>query len=153
MSTDARHPTHRHPLRRRRALTGEDPQRGSLHARRAAGVLNMRWVRSTLDRISRFKESSFVQEMREPVRDFEGVRQAMLHLLGGVSDPRAARMVQRVCRAANAEALWYLRADLVGALAVQHGEEEAHKLVRRITRMLESQVPEGWHSRPSPLAE
>lgn len=152
MTTHARNCTCCHPLRRRGALTGEDPQRGSLRPRHGS-VLNMRWVRGALYRISRFAENQPVQETQELAPSFEDAREAMIYLLGGATNPLAVKVLARACRAANAEALWYLRADLLGALSIEHGEEEARQLVRRITLMLESLVPEGWHSRPSPLMQ
>jgi hypothetical protein len=47
--------------------------------------------------------------------------------------------------------LWYLRGDLMAALAAMHGEVAARQRIAAITAMFHGLVPESLNSRPSPL--
>ena len=49
------------------------------------------------------------------------------------------------------QGLWYLRGDVLAALASVHGESKARQKLQRITPMFRGLVPGSLHSRPSPL--
>ena len=49
------------------------------------------------------------------------------------------------------QALWYLRGDLMAALAAMHGEVAARQKVAAVTQMFQGLLPNGLNSRPSPL--
>jgi hypothetical protein len=80
----------------------------------------------------------------------EDIREAMLALLDehGRQFPSVMR---RVRYAHDVQALWYLRGDLMAALAAMHGEATAREKVGRITKMFHGLLPGSLNSRPSPL--
>jgi hypothetical protein len=80
----------------------------------------------------------------------EDIREAMLALLGD-SGKQYPQITRRIRYANDIQALWYLRGDLMAALAALHGESDARKQVQRITDMFRGLVPGSMNSRPSPL--
>lgn len=81
----------------------------------------------------------------------EDIRESMLAVLGE-SGPRHFPQITRRIRYANdIQALWYLRGDLMGALAAMHGEMAAREKIQGITRMFQGLLPNSLNSRPSPL--
>ena len=81
----------------------------------------------------------------------EDIREAMLVLLGDVGPKRFPHVTRRVRYANDIQALWYLRGDLMAALAAMHGEVAAREKVAAVTRMFQGLLPNGLNSRPSPL--
>ncbi|CAN5527691.1 hypothetical protein BH11PSE7_BH11PSE7_10580 [soil metagenome] len=61
------------------------------------------------------------------------------------------QLARRIRHAPDIQVLWYLRGDLMGMLAAEHGETEARRKVAALTRMFEGLLPRGLKSRPSPL--
>ena len=49
------------------------------------------------------------------------------------------------------QSLWYLRGDLMAALASSHGEAAAREKLETLSEMFEDLLPRGLRSRPSPL--
>ena len=81
----------------------------------------------------------------------EDIRESMLAMLGE-NGPRDFPQVTRRIRYANdIQALWYLRGDLMGALASMHGEAAAREKMGSISAMFQGLLPGGLSSRPSPL--
>src|SRR4051812_12161831 len=63
----------------------------------------------------------------------EDIRESMLATLGE-SGPRDFPQITRRIRYANdIQALWYLRGDLMGALATMHGESLARQKIASVT--------------------
>lgn len=81
----------------------------------------------------------------------EDIRQAMLDMLGESATKHFPQVTRRVRYANDVQALWYLRGDLMGALAAMHGEAVARERVARLTGMFRGLLPAGLTSRPSPL--
>lgn len=81
----------------------------------------------------------------------EDIREAMLALLGQAGTKQFANVVRRVRYANDVQALWYLRGDLMAALAATQGEAAARQKVQQITRMFQGLIPGSLTSRPSPL--
>jgi len=81
----------------------------------------------------------------------EDVRETMLALLGEAGFKKFPALTRRLRYAADIQALWYLRGDLMGALAAMHGERPAREQLARVTEMFKGLVPGSLHSRPSPL--
>jgi hypothetical protein len=82
----------------------------------------------------------------------EDIREAMLELLADSGGAKAFASVTRRVRYANdIQALWYLRGDLLAALASVHGEMAAREKVAGITEMFRGLLPASLNSRPSPL--
>lgn len=81
----------------------------------------------------------------------EDIREAMLGLLSEAGGRQFANVTRRVRYANDIQALWYLRGDLLAALATVHGEAAARQKVQRVTRMFQGLLPGSLNSRPSPL--
>ncbi|HET6829329.1 MAG TPA: hypothetical protein VFH35_11650 [Ramlibacter sp.] len=81
----------------------------------------------------------------------EDIREAMLNLLGETGPKRFPQITRRVRYANDIQALWYLRGDLMAALAALDGEGVARRKVQGITEMFRGLLPGSLTSRPSPL--
>lgn len=81
----------------------------------------------------------------------EDVRESMLDLLGAAGPKQFPTVVRRIRYATDIQALWYLRGDLMGALAALHGERAAREKIASVTAMFTGLLPNSLHSRPSPL--
>jgi hypothetical protein len=81
----------------------------------------------------------------------EDIREAMLSLLGETGTKQFANVTRRIRFANDVQGLWYLRGDLMAALAALHGEAAAREKVLKITQMFHGLLPGSLSSRPSPL--
>lgn len=81
----------------------------------------------------------------------EDIREAMLALLGQAGTKQFANVTRRVRYANDIQALWYLRGDVLAALAATQGEMAAREKIQQITRMFDGLLPGSLTSRPSPL--
>lgn len=81
----------------------------------------------------------------------EDIREAMLALLGESGSKQFANVTRRIRYANDIQGLWYLRGDLMAALATTQGEAEARKKLRQITQMFQGLLPGSLNSRPSSL--
>ena len=83
----------------------------------------------------------------------EDIREAMLALLTEAGSRQFGNVMRRVRYANDIEGLWYLRGDLLAALASVHGEAQARQKLQRVTQMFRGLLPGSLHSRPSPLTQ
>jgi hypothetical protein len=81
----------------------------------------------------------------------EDIREAMLALLAEAGGKQFANVTRRVRYANDVQGLWYLRGDLMAALASTQGEAAAREKVQRVTQMFRGLLPGSLNSRPSPL--
>jgi hypothetical protein len=81
----------------------------------------------------------------------EDIRESMLSVLGDSGPQHFPHVTRRIRYAADIQALWYLRGDLMAALAAMHGEVEARRKIGSITQMFTGLLPGSLASRPSPL--
>src|SRR3954468_15810180 len=81
----------------------------------------------------------------------EDIREAMLGLLGPGAPKHFPQITRRIRYANDIHALWYLRGDLMAALANMHGETVARQKVASISAQFQGLLPGGLSSRPSPL--
>lgn len=81
----------------------------------------------------------------------EDIRESMLALLGEAGPKHFPQITRRIRYANDIQALWYLRGDLMAALAAMHGEVAARKRIASVTDMFRGLLPNGLNSRPSPL--
>ncbi len=81
----------------------------------------------------------------------EDIRESMLTLLGDLGPKHFPQITRRIRYANDVQALWYLRGDLMGALAAMHGEATAREQVASVTSMFQGLLPNGLNSRNSPL--
>lgn len=82
----------------------------------------------------------------------EDIRSAMLGLMTAGEDERFPHVVRRIRYAGDVQGLWYMRGDLMAALASSHGEAAAREKVETLRDMFEELLPSGLRSRPSPLS-
>lgn len=81
----------------------------------------------------------------------EDIRESMLAVLGDTGPKHFPQITRRIRYANDIQALWYLRGDLMAALASMHGEAAAREKVSSITAQFQGLLPNGLNSRPSPL--
>jgi hypothetical protein len=81
----------------------------------------------------------------------EDIREAMLSVLGENAPKRFPQLTRRIRYATDVQALWYLRGDLMAALSSMHGEMVARQKVAAVTAQFNGLLPNGLHSRASPL--
>ena len=69
-----------------------------------------------------------------------------LHMLDAVAPPRQllrhAALVRKLLQARSIEALWYLRSDMMAALAGDHGEAQARHMLDTLTTLFNGLLPE-----------
>ncbi len=82
----------------------------------------------------------------------EDIRSAMLELMTPVEEARFPHVMRRVRYAGDVQGLWFLRGDLMAALASSHGEVAAREKLETLSEMFEDLLPGGLRSRPSPLS-
>jgi hypothetical protein len=81
----------------------------------------------------------------------EDIRRSMLELMTAAEDARFPQVVRRIRYAPDVQGLWFLRGDLMAALASSHGEAAARGKIETLSEMFEDLLPRGLRSRPSPL--
>jgi hypothetical protein len=81
----------------------------------------------------------------------EDVRESMLAALGPAGPRHFPQITRRIRYANDIHALWYLRGDLMAALANVHGEATARQKIASITAQFQGLLPGSLNSRPSPL--
>ncbi len=77
----------------------------------------------------------------------EDIRFAMLDLLGEAGVNQYPTVARRIRLAGDAQDLWYVRADLMAALAGLHGEKRARKRMASISALFDGLLPKGMVSR------
>ena len=83
----------------------------------------------------------------------EDIREAMLEGLGVSSAVAATKLELRVTYAEDLQDLWYLRGDIMAAIAAVDGEALAREKLNQISDMYTGLLPRSLASRPSPLGE
>lgn len=81
----------------------------------------------------------------------EDIRESMLATLGDEGPRQFPQITRRIRYAGDIQSLWYLRGDLMAALAAVHGERTARQKIASITAQFQGLLPGGLSSRPSPL--
>ena len=112
----------------------------------------MRWLKPSL-------RSSLYSLLGNPVPPTESIlecgtediREAMLTVLGATGSANFPQITRRIRYANDIQALWYLRGDLMAALASMHGETLAREKIQSLSTMFRGLLPSGLGSRPSPL--
>jgi hypothetical protein len=92
-----------------------------------------------------------------PTRDVEDatgeIQEAMLVALGAAGATAFPNVARRIQFAPDLQALWYLRGDLMGAIASLHGEQHAREIIKDLSSDFEGLLPGGLSTRPSPLGD
>jgi hypothetical protein len=81
----------------------------------------------------------------------EDIRLAMLDMLGEEGAARFPGVARRIRASADAQGLWYARAELMAALADLHGEAVARTRMVSLSVLFDGMLPKGLMSRPSTL--
>ena len=82
--------------------------------------------------------------------DIEDIRDSMLALLDTVQDAQFIYVRRRIRYTQDLLGLWYLRGDLMRALASRDGEAQAGERIKAITRLFDGMLPHGLNARPNP---
>jgi hypothetical protein len=112
----------------------------------------MRWLKPSL-------RSSIYGLLGNPVTPSESilesgtedVRESMLLVLGEAGPKQFPQVTRRIRYAVDIQALWYLRGDLMAALAAMHGEMAAREKIASITGQFQGLLPNSLGSRSSRL--
>ncbi len=80
------------------------------------------------------------------------IRQAMLDVLGDRGAMAYPMVKLRLTYANDVQDLWYLRGDVMAAIAALDGEATARKQLAILSAMFKGQLPSGLASRFSPLS-
>jgi hypothetical protein len=83
----------------------------------------------------------------------EDIRELMLSVLGDDGSSQFPQVTRRIRYANDVQSLWYLRGDLMAALASMHGEAAARKKIASVTAQFQGLLPASLVSRPSPLVD
>jgi hypothetical protein len=81
----------------------------------------------------------------------EDIRESMLDALGEDGSRQFLPTTRRIRYATDIKDLWYLRADLMAAIAALQGEAVARQKIASINAQFQGLLPGGLASRPSPL--
>lgn len=96
----------------------------------------MRWAKTSL-RNSFFGWLAH-QPAAEPSIRLEEVRKAMLEAIEQCADGSNSAIERKVLFAYDLDALWYLRTDLMSAIAASRGESTAHDCLANISSMFDA---------------
>lgn len=96
-------------------------------------------------------ETKKKQPVRRLVERLEDIRLAMLDMLGEEGVRQYPKLVRRIHLSGDAQTLWYVRSDLMAALAGLHGEQVARTRMVSLSVLFEGMLPKGLMSRPTTL--
>lgn len=112
----------------------------------------MRWAPSSL-MIDFFRAKRTVATAKENTSGLEDIRQNMLELMGERCAQSFPVVHLRVMYANNAEDLWYLRGDVMSAIAALDGEATAREKIAKVSDKFKGMLPYGLSSRTSSLGQ
>ncbi|HEY8049945.1 MAG TPA: hypothetical protein VIE63_12275 [Ramlibacter sp.] len=111
----------------------------------------MRWLKPSLRSIYGLLGNASAPTDSLLEGGIEEVREAMLASLEHAGPGQFQPLTRRIRYANDIQSLWYLRGDLMAALAAMHGESVARRKMAGITEQFEGLLPGSMTSRPSPL--
>ena len=82
----------------------------------------------------------------------EAIRRSMIEALGEQGSCVYPMVARRIRLAIDAQSLWYVRGDLMAALARMHGEALARQQINRLTALFEDLLPPSLAPRSRSLA-
>ncbi len=111
----------------------------------------MRWLNSQLKSslLALLGSTAITSSLREG--RIEHIRQLMLDELGEFGDVNFPKIVLRVRYAIDAQALWFVRSEVMAVLGMMHGETIAREKINRISEKFKGLLPKGLISRSSSL--
>lgn len=102
---------------------------------------------------------STLQEKLNPLREdtvqasyqIDDIRQAMLSCLGMAAREMYPQVERRILLASSVPTLWFLRPDLLMAVAAHSGEQAAREVIDDISDMFDGLLPQGLSGKASGL--
>lgn len=82
----------------------------------------------------------------------EDIREWMIDELEDSEELKFSQIVRRVRYATDAQALWFIRGEVMTALAEMHGETVAREKISHISQKFKGLLPKGLNSRSSLLS-
>lgn len=73
----------------------------------------------------------------------DDIRQAMLSCLGAAARERFPHVERRILQASSVRTLWFLRPDLLMAVAAHSGEQAARQAIDDLSDMFDGLLPQG----------
>jgi len=112
----------------------------------------MRWLKSSV-RANLYGLLGHPVDPTQSILDVgtEDVRTSMLELLGQAGYSRFPQLARRIRYAGELQGLWYLRGDLMAAVASMYGEAIARDRLREVSDLFQGLLPGSLATRPSPL--
>jgi hypothetical protein len=114
----------------------------------------MRWIRSSLvagvQNIINGQSGSHESRMQSALED---IREAMLDGLGVPGAATASKLELKVTYASDLNDLWYLRGDVMAAIAAVDGEVAARRQLDQISGMFKGLLPKSLTARNSSLRD
>jgi hypothetical protein len=90
----------------------------------------------------------------EEIEDAIGsIQESMLRALGRDGARSYPAIARRIQFSDDLQALWYLRGDLMAALAALHGETSASEAISTISEQFQGLLPKALAARTSPLGK
>lgn len=83
----------------------------------------------------------------------DAIRRTMTDLASSCGGRASAGLAMRMHYAADAQALWYMRSELMGLLAVSRGEVAAREAIEALSAMFAGLLPQGLRPRNTPLGQ
>ncbi len=111
---------------------------------------NMRWTASSfMSGVNTLIRGSSGTKDKNTPKSIQEIRDAMLLAMGSTASDRFAVIQLRVTYADDVEDLWYLRGDVMAAIASQDGEVLAREKVASISEMFVGLVPRALTCKPN----
>lgn len=111
----------------------------------------MRWAPSSL--MSSLLKGGNASKAKRDASAVDDIRHAMLNVLGDRGAMAYPVVQLRVTYANDVQDLWYLRGDVMAAIAAIDGEATARERLAIVSAMFKGLLPSGLSSRPSPLGQ
>jgi hypothetical protein len=111
----------------------------------------MRWAPSSL--MSSLLKGGNTSKAKRNASALDDIRHAMLNVLGDRGALAYPVVQLRVTYANDVQDLWYLRGDVMAAIAALDGEATARERLAMVSAMFKGLLPSGLSSRPSPLGQ
>lgn len=99
-----------------------------------------RWLHSVQELLTGFGQAR-TQRKQKNAQHLETIRGSMIDLLPMTSTRQAHWLHKRLRQAREVQDLWYLRSDLLQALARVEGEKAARQRLTKITALFEGVLP------------
>lgn len=84
----------------------------------------------------------------QAVYQIDDIRQAMLDCMDPDTREDFPQVERRILQASSVPTLWFLRPDLLMAVAARSGEQAAHQVIDEISDMFDGLLPQSLSTRP-----